>query len=152
MREGYIFDGHAGSAMLLEAQIRAGQVFPVQMLAWMERHPLHLDYSDSRPPSRPRVRKEPAPKPIAAVPTIVLPPRPKLGPKVVAHVSRRSGVPAADLIGRGRRPAIVDTRRRVVRIMRRLGCSWSEIGRTLQRDHATMMHYITPRTFRPSGR
>lgn len=134
--QGYVFDGQAGSALLLQAQIRAGLVFPKQMQAWMERHTLALTV-----PAKPRrIRNRQNPRPVRLPPV-----KPKVGIQVLEHVSRRTGIPVDEIMGRGRVPKLVSARRRIAIILRRLGYSWGKIGLTLERDHATIMNYVTPR-------
>ncbi|RYG88024.1 MAG: hypothetical protein EON59_05670 [Alphaproteobacteria bacterium] len=126
-------DAAKGSRKLLLAQIRAGQVFPVPMQAWMDRHYIELP--------RPRVRKSPR----AAS-------EPKRGPKrrrgtadpmlVLNHVSEREGVPVEDIVGPSHSAATVEARRRAARILRRLRFGLTSIGEALNRHHTSVHNLL----------
>jgi hypothetical protein len=136
--ESYIFDGFIGSQRLLEAQINANMVFPKQMRIWLERHP-------------------PAPvpaKPVKRRVTIAKPPKsrawenkskasPAFTARVFEHVARRTGMTVADILGRPRAARYVKARRRAILLLRRRGYSYSEIGRAMERDHSTIIHYLS---------
>ena len=58
--------------------------------------------------------------------------------QIIAEVSRLSGVAEADILSRKRRAEIVSARNLVAAECRRLGMSYSAIGRALGRDHSTV--------------
>jgi len=62
--------------------------------------------------------------------------------RVIAHVSARSGVATADILGRSRRAPFVRTRHRVVRLLTRLGYARIDIAAALGRAPSVISYVI----------
>jgi len=62
--------------------------------------------------------------------------------KVLDDVSRETGVHVLDIVSRRIAPSIVDARRLVARRAKGMGYSFPEIGRLLDRHHATIINLI----------
>lgn len=62
--------------------------------------------------------------------------------QVIAAVSKRSGITAAQIVGPGTTPRIVRARQIVMLACHNGGLSSGEIGRALGRDHSTVLRGI----------
>ncbi len=62
--------------------------------------------------------------------------------EVVRQTALLHGVPVHHVLGPRRWPELVKVRKEVAWILCELGMSYPEIGRTLRRDHTTVMYYL----------
>lgn len=64
---------------------------------------------------------------------------------LATRVARERGVTLADLLGRRRTPRVAAARHELYSLLYGLGYSSTEIGRAVDRDHATVLHGISVR-------
>ena len=62
--------------------------------------------------------------------------------KIVLSVSKRSGIPASDIIGPSRKQPIFDARAYAMALCRSKGFSYPQIGHHFSRDHATVIYAV----------
>lgn len=58
---------------------------------------------------------------------------------LAAEVAKESGIPAVDILGRGRDPEVMRARHRLWSMLRDSGLTWLVIGVLVERNHTTVM-------------
>lgn len=68
--------------------------------------------------------------------------RRELAAQLAEGIAKETGIPAEDILGRGRDAQVVAARHRLWAMLHDAGISYSSLGKVLDRDHTTVLYAV----------